>query len=151
MKVEEVLVPTSVAKAGMTVKEVFTECSRTNAPGIPFSDEKGRITGRITLKNILKHACLPDYLVEMVRVLGEQSAHLEDMKERLKQVLNSPADPYIQEPHLSITSGSSVVKALALMEQGDTSYIFVVDEERYLGVVTIHDLASKLAHLDNTS
>ena len=61
---------------------------------------------------------------------------------------HSPIDPYIQEPHLSITPGSSVVKALALMEQSDTSYIFVVDEERYLGVVTIHNLASKLAHLD---
>ncbi|MGB5705254.1 MAG: CBS domain-containing protein [Arenicellales bacterium] len=87
----------------------------------------------------------------MVRILGEQPSSLQDMEDQVKQILNNPVDPYIQEPHLSITSGSSVVKAMALMEQSDTSYIFVVDEERYLGVVTIHNLASKLVHLDKPS
>jgi CBS domain-containing protein len=151
VNLEQVLIPTRVATAGMTVREVFEECSRANSPGLPFSDDNGRITGRITLKNILKSVCLPDYLVELVRVLGEQPSSLQDMEDQVKQILNNPVDPYIQEPHLSITSGSSVVKAMALMEQSDTSYIFVVDEERYLGVVTIHNLASKLVHLDKPS
>jgi CBS domain-containing protein len=151
MYVEQMLIPTKVARSGMTVREVFEECSRANTPGLPFCDDSGRITGRVTLKHILKKTCLPEYLVEMARVLGEQLSSTQDMKTTAKEVLNSPVDLYVQEAHLSLTSGSSTVKALAMMEQSDTSYIYVVDEDRYKGVVTIHSLADTLAQYDNPS
>jgi CBS domain-containing protein len=70
------------------------------------------------------------------------------MEVKAKEVLDIPVERFVQEPHLSLTSGSSTVKALAMMEQSDTSYIFVVDEGRYKGVVTIHSLADKLAEYD---
>lgn len=149
MYVDQMLIPTRVARAGMTVREVFEECSRANTPGLPFCDDSGLITGRITLKHILKKSCLPDYLVEMARVLGEQLSGVQDMEEKAQEVLDSPVERFVQEPHLSLTSGSSIVKALAMMEQSDTSYIYVVDEGRYKGVVTIHSLADTLAEYDN--
>ncbi len=146
MNLEQVLIPTKVAKAGMTVREVFRECTQANTPGLPFCDDCGLITGRVTLKNILKRSCLPEYVVAMVRVLGEQISSVQDMEAVAKQLLKKPAELYTQEPHISLTSASSAVKALAMMEHSDTSYIFVVDEGQYKGVVTIHCLASKLAH-----
>ena len=142
------LTPTMVAKAGMTVREFFEECTRANTPGLPFCDATGQIIGRVTLKNILKHGCLPEYLVEMAHVLGEQLTNLQDMKTEAEQLLSNPVERYYQEPHLSITSASSAVKALAMMEREDTSYIFVVDEGKYKGVVTIHSLADTLARFD---
>lgn len=148
MNVEQVLIPTTVAKAGMTVRELFEECTRANTPGLPFCDASGQITGRVTLKNILKHGCLPEYLVEMAHVLGEQLSNLQDIEAEAGQLLSNPVDQYKQEPHLSITSASSAVKALAMMEREDTSYIFVVDDGKYKGVVTIHGLASMLARYD---
>ena len=151
MNVEQVLIATTVAKAGMTVRELFEECTRANTPGLPFCDVSGQITGRVTLKNILKHGCLPEYLVEMAHVLGEQLTNLQDMQAEAEQLLSNPVDRYIQEPHLSITSASSAVKALAMMEREDTSYIFVVDDGKYKGVVTIHGLASMLARYDAPS
>ena len=151
MNLEQLLVPTRVAKAGMTVREVFRECSQANTPGLPFCDDNGLITGRVTLKNILKSYCLPEYLVEMARVLGEQVSNVQDMEASANQLLNNPVDLYLQEPHLSLTSASSVIKALAMMEQSDTGYIFVVDEGRYKGVVTMQSLARMLARHDNTS
>ncbi len=144
MNVEQVLISTRVAKAGMTVREFFEECDRANTPGLPFCDAGEQIIGRVTLKNVLKHGCLPEYVVEMAHVLGEQLSNLQDMKAEAEQLLGSTVDQYKQEPHLSITSASSAVKALAMMEREDTSYIFVVDEGRYNGVVTIHRLASVL-------
>lgn len=149
MYVEQVLTPTRVARRGMTVREVFKECSRVNTPGLPFCDDSGVITGRVTLKHILKKSCLPEYLVEMARILGEQLSGVQDMEAIAKDVLDSPVDLYVLEPHLSLTSGSSTVKALAMMEQSDTSYIYVVDEGRYKGVVTIHSLADTLTLYDN--
>lgn len=148
MNVEQILTPTMVAKAGMTVRELFEECTRANTPGLPFCDVSGQITGRVTLKNILKHGCLPEYLVEMAQVLGEQISNVQDIEAEAEQLLSNPVDQYKQEPHLSTTSASSAVKALAVMEQSDTSYIFVVDEGKYKGVVTIHGLASMLARYD---
>jgi CBS domain-containing protein len=147
MNVEQVLITTRVATAGMTVRELFDECDRANTPGLPFCDTGGQIIGRVTLKNILKHGCLPEYVVEMAHILGEQLSDLQDMKAEAEQLLGGTVDQYKQEPHLSITSASSAVKALAMMEREDTSYIFVVDEGRYKGVVTIHRLASILASL----
>jgi predicted transcriptional regulator len=151
MNLEQLLVSTRVAKAGMTVREVFRECSQANTPGLPFCDDNGLITGRVTLKNILKNYCLPEYLVEMARVLGEQISNVQDMESSANQLLNNPVDLYLQEPHLALTSASSVIKALAMMEQSDTGYIFVVDEGRYRGVVTMQSLARMLARHDNIS
>lgn len=151
MNLEQLLIPTRVAKAGMTVREVFKECSQENTPGLPFCDDNGLITGRVTLKNILKSYCLPEYLVEMARVLGEQVSNVQDMESAANQLLNNPVDLYLQEPHPSLTSASSVIKALAMMEQSDTGYIFVVDEGRYKGVVTMQSLARMLARHDSTS
>jgi len=148
VNVEQVLIATMVAKAGMTVRELFEECTRANTPGLPFCDATGQITGRVTLKNVLKHGCLPEYLVEMAQVLGEQISNVQNIEAEAEQLVSNPVEQYKQEPHLSITSASSAVKALAMMEQGDTSYIFVVDEGRYKGVVTIQGLASMLARYD---
>ena len=144
MKVNQVMVPTRVAQAGMNVKEIFEACSEANTPGIPFCDANGRISGRVTLKNILLKSCLPEFIVEMAMILGDQLSHMQDMGSETRQLLDNPVDAYVQEPHISLTSDSPAIKALALMERYDTSYIFVVDEGRYLGVVTIHSLADAL-------
>ncbi len=151
MDVEKVMITTGVATAGMTVREVFAECSRANTPALPFCDANGSVIGRVTLKNILKKSCLPDYLVEMARVLGEQISGVQDMEVKAKEVLGKTIDAYVQEAHLSLSPGSSAVKALAMMEQSDTSYIYVVDAGRYQGVVTIHCLADALTTYDTLS
>lgn len=148
MNLEKILIPTKAAKAGMSVREVFAECIRANIPGIPFCDAQGRISGRVTLKNILKTSCLPEYMVELARVLGDQLSCMDDVQGKAKQLFNNPVDPYVLEPHVSLTSESSAIKALAIMEHTDTSYIFVVDAGQYKGVVTIQGLARMLAQLD---
>ena len=150
MNLESILIPTRVAKKGMTVSVVFSECIHAGIPGIPFCDAQGRITGRVTLKNILRTSCLPEYMVELADVLGDRHSCMEDIEGRAKELMHQYIDPYVLETHLSLPSDSSIVKALALMEQNDTSYIFVVDEGRYRGVVTIQGLARMLASFDDT-
>ena len=149
MKLEQIITPTSVAHEGMTVWEFFAECIRDNTPGLPFCTKSGRIRGRVTLKNILKTSFLPDYVIESARILGDELATTRDMEAKARQLLELPVDPYMQEPHLSVTSSTSAVKALALMEQNDTSYLFIVDEGHYRGCVTIQRLARALFELDH--
>ncbi len=148
MNVKQAMISSRVADNGMTVRELFEECARANLPGLPFCDDQGRIVGRVTLKNVLKRSCLPEYMVELAHVLGERFSHMEDMTVDIIHLLDKPVAPYVQEPHLSLESDSTAVKALAMMEQSDTSYILVVDQGHYLGTVTIHSLASTLAAVE---
>jgi len=151
MNLKPVTVHTRVATAGMTVRQVFKECIRANVPGLPFCDDRGRVTGRVTLKYILKRHYLPDYLVEMVKVLGEQASEVEDMEMLAKQLFDNRIDAYIQPPHASLTPASSVIKALALMEKLDTGYLFVIDEGQYMGAVTLHNLSEAILACDKSS
>jgi CBS domain-containing protein len=149
MKLKKILIPTKVANQGMTVREVFTECGRVNIPALPFCTRSGRIAGRVTLKNILKISCLPDYMVESARILGEEMSCMEDVESKAKRMLDTPIDPYVQEEQaLSLGPEAPIIKALALMEQNDTSYLFVVDDGQYQGAVTIQCLARMLTRLE---
>ena len=148
MKLKQILIPTKVASAGMTVREVFTECGRANIPALPFCTKSGRIAGRVTLKNIMKLSCLPDYIVESARILGEEMSCMEDIEAKAKQLLCVPVDPYVQEPALFLSPEAPAIKALAMMEQNDTSYLFIVDNGQYQGTVTIQCLARMLTRLD---
>ena len=151
MNVKQVLIPTLVATSGMTARQFFEECARVGAPGLPFCGPGGDIRGRVTVKNILMRSCLPDFMVELAMVLGEELSHMQDMATETTQLLDNPVDEYVQEPHVSLTSDSPAVKALALMGKHDTSYIFVVDNGAYQGVVTIQGLAGTLAGYDKSS
>ena len=148
MKLDQIMTPTLTATHGMNVRDFINECTRANTPGLPFTTPSGRIRGRVTLKNIFKMSCLPDYIVESARILGDQLSCLEDIEAKTKQMMDTPVEAFIQEPHLSLGSDAAAIKALAMMEQNDTSYIFAVDDGHYRGVVTIQGLARKLAMLD---
>jgi hypothetical protein len=148
MKLEQLLMPTRVAQAGMTVRDFFTECSGLCIPGLPFCTKSGRIKGRVTLKNILKTSFLPDYIVDSAMILGDELECTKEVEAQARQLLSMPVDPYVQEPHLSLSSDAAALKALALMEQNDTSYMFIVDEWQYRGVVTIQSLARAMFQLD---
>ena len=148
MKLKQILIPTKVANSGMTVREVFEECCRAHIPALPFCTKSGRITGRVTLKNIMKCSCLPDYIIESARILGEEMSCMEDIESKAKQLLCVPVDPYVQEPALFLSSDAPAIKALAMMEQNDTSYLFVVDDGQYQGAVTIQSLANMFIRLD---
>ena len=76
MDLKSITVPTGVARAGMTVRQVFEECIRVHTPGLPYCDDHGLVTGRVTLKYILKRHYLPEHLVEMAMVLGERKKML---------------------------------------------------------------------------
>ena len=148
MKLQQILTPTKVARPGMKVRELFDECTRIGTPGLPFCDSSERVVGRVTMKNIFKHCFLPDFMIELASVLGEQLSHMQDMDAETNKLLDSPVDSYVRRAHILLPPDAPIIKALAMMEKYSTSYVFVVDEGRYIGVVTIGSLASALLLAD---
>jgi CBS domain-containing protein len=148
MDMESVLIPTIVVRPGMRVREVFVECGRAQVQALPYVDQDGRLAGRITLKNVLRVSCLPEHIVELAALLGPRLSCVGNAAAKAREILRSPVDPYVQELHRTISSSAPLIKALALMEQQDTSYLFVVDDGVYRGVVSIQGLAARMSELE---
>jgi CBS domain-containing protein len=147
MDTKSVLTHTGVIRPGMLVRDLFLECGRSQVQALPFINEEGRLLGRITLKNVLRVSCLPEHMVELAPLLGAQLSCVENAEAKAKEILCNPVEPYVQEMPRSILSSAPLIKALAFMEQHDTSYIFVVDDGQYQGIITIQGIAMKMTEL----
>ena len=145
--IEQILVPTMVIEKGMLVRDLFLECNRAQVQALPYRGETGRLAGRITLKNVLRVSCLPEYMVSLAPLLGSQLSCVDAAEAKAREILRNPVEPYVQPLPTTIESSAALIRALAVMEQNDTSYIFVVDEGEYRGVITIQAIAHQMTLL----
>ncbi len=145
--IEDVLTKTAVIAPGMSVKELFLECGRAQVQSLPYRDEKGELNGRITLKNVLRVSCLPEYMVSLANMLGPQLSCVDSAEAKAREIMKNPVEPYVQPLPKTINSTAPLIKALAFMEQNDTSYIFVVDDGEYKGIITIQGIAHKMTEM----
>jgi hypothetical protein len=144
MSLRELLVPTASARAGMRVGELFAECIRARVPGLPFCDASGAIVGKASIRYVLRMNCMPDYLVENSHLLGDSIENVRFPEEHCHEVMQALVDDFVLPEFASIGVDAPVSKALARMEQHDTTYAFVRDNGHYLGMVTIISLAEYL-------
>ena len=149
--IDKIMIPTEVIRPGTVVRDLFLECSRAQVQSLPYTDEGGKLKGRITLKNVLRVSCLPEYMVTLASLLGPQLACIEHAEEKARQILGNPVEPYVQSLPKTIVSSAPLIKALAFMEQNDTSYIFVVDEGVYRGIITIQGIAAKMTEFETST
>jgi CBS domain-containing protein len=141
MEISNLIIPTGVARPGMTVAEVFRECVRTDVPGIPFCGADGCIRGKASIRHILKEKCIPDFMVKHSHLLGDQLGRLHIQEEHAREVLALPVDPFVLPQVAEASAASPIAKILAIMEDLDTTYLFVTDGGDYLGVITIMGIA----------
>ncbi len=145
--IEQILSPTGIIQPGMVVRDLFLECGRAQVQALPYQDAKGRLCGRITLKNVLRVSCLPEYMVSLASLLGPQLSCVGSAEAKAREILGNPVEPYVQNLPKTIDSSAPLIKALAFMEQNDTSYIFVVDDGKYRGTITIQGIAAKMTEM----
>ncbi|MBT8442531.1 MAG: CBS domain-containing protein [Gammaproteobacteria bacterium] len=145
MELMRFVVPTPVATPGMTVRELFDACAKADVPGIPFRNAEGRIVGKASIRHVLKETCIPRFMVDNVRVLGDELAGLSIPPIRAREVLDMTMDQFILPKMAVITPRSPISKALAVMEHRDTTYLFVIDaERRYHGTISIMKIARRI-------
>jgi CBS domain-containing protein len=149
MLVEDCVIQTGIVSPGMLVRDVFAECGRLHVQALPFVDAQGRIAGRVTLKNIMKFACLPEHMVELAPLLGSFLSCVDNAEQKVHEVLCSPVDAYVRQASLFIQPEAPAIKALAIMEKNDTSYLFVVENGQYRGLITIQGIAEKMSELED--
>ena len=149
MTLIDVLIPTKIIRPGMKVRDVFIECGKLNVHSLPYCNSEGVLSGRLTLKNIMKFSCLPEHMVELANLLGSQMSCVENAEDKAREIICNPVEPYVRKVAETISSKEPLIKALAMMEKNETSYIFVVDEGKYRGLITIQHIARNMSELSN--
>lgn len=142
MELSSLIIPTSVARPGMSVRDVFTECVKHDVPGIPFRNARGHIIGKASIRYALKDTCIPDFLWKHSALLGDDLPSLTIPDYKAQAILALPIEPFVLPDTAIVHSRVPIAKALAVMENHDTTYMFVIDEgEKYRGVITIMGVA----------
>jgi CBS domain-containing protein len=147
MEIVDLIKPTGIAQPGMSVQEAFRLCVEADVPGIPFKDREGEICGKVSIRHILKATCIPDFMVRHSHLLGDQIHHLAIPCELVREVMGLDIDDFVLPTIAVATSRTSFAKALAIMEDIDTTYLFVIDNGDYKGMVSVMGIAR--AMLDN--
>lgn len=135
---------TGVMRKGMSLRDFFQEAVRSNVPGLPFVDEHNRIVGRISVRDVFKHIAVPSSYLRLVDAIGDKTDRLDMSEKRILKSLARPVETYLLENIPTVSPASSLVKALSIMEAYNTHYIFLIEDGKYMGIVTRMVIANRL-------
>ena len=148
MKLENIVIPTGTTHTGMTVADGFRECLRCHVPAIPHTDADGRVTGRFSIRETLRRACIPDVMVNYADLLGETAGCMQIPEAHAHKLLHLPVDPFVDNRVMQITPGTAVAKAVALLERYSSSYLFVIDNGQYIGMLTTEGIGKRMLEFE---
>ena len=135
---------TEVMRKGMSLRHFFEEAVRSNVPGLPFVDEHDHIVGRISVRDVFKHIAVPSSYLRLVDAIGDKTDRLDMSEKRILKSLARPVETYLLENIPTVSPASSLVKALSIMEAYNTHYIFLIEDGKYMGIVTRMVIANRL-------
>jgi predicted transcriptional regulator len=146
MKLERLAIMTGFMRHGMTLRDFFQETVRCNVPGLPYVDEHDQIIGRISIRDVYKRIAVPDNILRIADAMGDgdQMSNLDMPEMKALEVMATPVESYLLEKIPTVSPSSTVVKALALMEVHNSSYIFLIEDGQYKGVVTRMIIAKRM-------
>jgi hypothetical protein len=141
MKIVDLAICTPVAHPGMTVLELFQACVEHGAPGLPYRNVEGIITGKASIRHVMKETCIPDFMIKHHHLLGDGIEHLLIPEIQTKALLAQKIDIFLFPDLPSVNPEAPLSKALAIMENHNTTYLFVMDHNSYFGLVTVMGIA----------
>lgn len=151
MKLENIVQKTGVATENMSISEGFKICVINDVPGIPYVDATGKVTACFSIRKTLLSACIPNVMVTYADLLGEDAGCLKIPEQHALKVLSLPANSFLNKKFVSITSDTDIAKTIALMEKHKINYVFVIDDGKYIGIVTIDGIAKRMLELEDGS
>jgi len=147
MELSSLIKPTGLACPGTSIAEFFSECVKADVQGLPFQDADGNITGKASIRHVLKESCIPDFMVQHAHLLGNKIQHLLIPDSYVHEVLSLTIDDFILSRMAVATSATPITKALAIMENMDTTYLFIIDDGVYKGIVSIMGIAQVMLQI----
>jgi signal-transduction protein with cAMP-binding, CBS, and nucleotidyltransferase domain len=87
---------------------------------------------------------IPDHLIKVAHLLGDRTDQLDLPEMKVSETLALPVETFLLENIPGVSPQSSIVKALAIMEMFNTSYIFLIENGEYKGLVTRMVIAHRM-------
>lgn len=144
MNLHNLAIPTAVIHPGSRIQDFFETCLIYGAPGLPYVDATGTIVGRLSIRHVFKCTCIPDYVLRAAHLLGDNIESVNVPRVQVSHLLQEPVEKYVLKEYAVASSHTPVVKGLAIMEQLNTNYLFVIDENDYKGIVTHMAIAHRV-------
>lgn len=144
MKLERLATQTGFMRHGMTLRDFFQEAVRCNVPGLPYVDEHDQIVGRLSIRDVYKRIAVPDSFLRLADAMGDQTDNLDLPEIKVLETMALPVENFLLEKIPSVSPRSTIVKALSLMEVHNSSYVFLIEDCKYQGVVTRMDIAERM-------
>jgi hypothetical protein len=128
----------------MSIGEVMLECVEKRVPGIPYVGEDGQINGRFSVRHMFRVCCIPDDIIQGAHLLGDDIEYIDFPQIKADELMGWPVDKFIFPDAIRMSPNFQAIKALAIMEQFNTQYLFVTEGEEYQGVVTRMSIAEAI-------
>lgn len=136
MKLLKGIIETPVTRPGMLVGEALRLCVDAGVPGLPYVGADGTIQGRFSVRNTYLISTIRPDMIKGAHLIGHEALHLDLPKDHYRELFRQTVDSMILEDAACLSSSALITKAMALMEKFNSSYLFVIDDGRYRGVVT---------------
>jgi len=144
MKIKHISIATQVARPGMLLGEAVKECVVKDVPGIPYLDASGKIIGRFSIRHMFLLCCVPEDVIKGAHLLGDDIDQLDFPNIHADELMARRVDDFIFPDAIQLSPNFHAIKALAIMEQDNTEYLFVVDGDDYQGVATRMSIAKAI-------
>lgn len=138
MKVKEIMKTNIISfKKGTPVREAAKVLSQRRISGAPVVDEKDRLIGILSEKDIFK-ALYPDY----EDFYSDQSlrSDFEKIEERLLDVANLKVEDVMIKDIISVTPDTPVIKVGAIMLAEGIHRVIIQEGNKPLGIITRRDV-----------
>lgn len=138
MRVKEIMKTNIIKfKKGTLVQDAAKILSERHISGAPVIDEKDRLIGILSEKDIFK-ALYPDY--ENFYNNGSLRSDFEKIEERLLDIANLKVEDVMIKDVISVTSDTPIVKVGAIMLAENIHRVMVLEGNNPIGIVTRRDI-----------
>lgn len=138
MKVKEIMKTNIINfRKGTSIYEVAKILSQRHISGAPVIDEKDRLIGIVSEKDIFR-ALYPNY--EDFYSNSTLRTDLEKIEERIADVVNLKVEDVMIKNIISVTPDTSIIKVGAIMLAENIHRVMVLDANKPVGIVTRRDV-----------
>jgi mannitol/fructose-specific phosphotransferase system IIA component (Ntr-type) len=131
---------TPKVEPGDSLKKVANIIFKYRLTGIPVVDNNGELVGEISDKELLKSA-LPDYESFIANLAN--LPELEPFEDLLRQEDKIFVNDVMNKDVATVSPDAQVVEVAALMLFKDIERVMVVDDKKFIGMISRTDLVSK--------
>lgn len=131
------LIQTSYVDKNSTVEDALNLCILNNVPGLPFVNDENEIICRFSIRHFFKITSITPDMIHGAHLLGDAISHMDIPACCSTALMQTLVSKFLINETIQLTPDSQIVKAMALMERYNTSYLFVIDSNnKYLGTIT---------------